>query len=112
MRLGVIGLGRMGAKMVRPLRAGHGCVVYDVHPDTVAALAREGATGSASRADFVAKLRRPRAVWLMVPAAIVDRKVDQRRASGALMRRQGCRAIAGKKPSRVDTRRCLAHAAI
>ena len=78
MQLGMIGLGRMGANMVRRLiRAGHECVVYDVHPDTVAALAGEGATGSESLADFVAKLSRPRAIWLMVPAAIVDREVDQ-----------------------------------
>ena len=78
MQLGMIGLGRMGANMLsRLLRAGHECVVYDVHPDTVAALAREGATGFEPLADSVAKLRRPGAVWLMVPAAIVDREVDQ-----------------------------------
>jgi len=78
MQLGMIGLGRMGANMVRRLmRAGHECVIYDVHPDAVAALAGEGATGSESLADFVARLSRPRSVWLMVPAAIVDRELDQ-----------------------------------
>jgi len=67
----------MGANMVRRLmRAGHDCVVYDVHPQAVAALAGEGAVGSASLADFVASLRRPRAIWLMVPAAIVDRELS------------------------------------
>ena len=74
MQLGMIGLGRMGANMVRRLtQAGHDCVVFDVHPEAVTALADEGATGSSSLADFVAKLEQPRAVWLMVPAAVVDR---------------------------------------
>ena len=78
MQLGMIGLGRMGANMVRRLmRAGHDCVVYDVHHESVAALAGQGAVGSASLADFVAKLHRPRAVWLMVPAAIVDRELSE-----------------------------------
>src|SRR5262249_24612950 len=76
MQLGMIGLGRMGANMVRRLlRAGHESVVYDVHPDAVTALAGDGAAGSTSLADLVAKLNRPRAVWLMVPAAIVDREL-------------------------------------
>ncbi|HKF16354.1 MAG TPA: decarboxylating 6-phosphogluconate dehydrogenase [Candidatus Dormibacteraeota bacterium] len=80
MQLGMIGLGRMGANMVRRLRrAGHECVVYDVHPESVARLAGEGALGSASLADFVEKLNRPRAVWLMVPAAIVDREIAELR---------------------------------
>jgi 6-phosphogluconate dehydrogenase len=78
MQLGMIGLGRMGANMVRRLeRAGHECVVYDVNPDAVSQLAGEGATGSDSLADFVAKLDAPRAVWLMVPAALVDQTLDQ-----------------------------------
>jgi 6-phosphogluconate dehydrogenase len=69
----MIGLGRMGANMVRRLmRAGHECVVYDRSPDAVAALAAEGARGGASLGDFVARLTRPRAVWLMVPAGAVD----------------------------------------
>ena len=74
MQLGMIGLGRMGANMVRRLmKAGHQCVVYDVHPDAVANLAKEGAVGAASLAEFVQKLAAPRAVWLMVPAAVVDK---------------------------------------
>jgi 6-phosphogluconate dehydrogenase len=74
MQLGMIGLGRMGANMVRRLmRAGHTCVVYDVNPPAVEALVQEGAVGSSSLSDFVAKLTRPRAAWMMVPAALVDR---------------------------------------
>jgi 6-phosphogluconate dehydrogenase len=77
MQLGMIGLGRMGANMVRRLRTGgHDCVVYDVHAAAVQALAREGATGAASLAAFVKALTRPRAVWLMVPAAVVDRTLQ------------------------------------
>jgi 6-phosphogluconate dehydrogenase len=73
MQLGMIGLGRMGANMVRRLRkAGHECVVYDVHADAVSALAREGATGTTALPAFVKALARPRAVWLMVPAGVVD----------------------------------------
>ncbi len=73
MQLGMIGLGRMGANMVRRLlRRGHQCVVHDANPAAAAALAAEGATAAASLDDFVAKLIPPRAVWLMVPAAAVD----------------------------------------
>jgi 6-phosphogluconate dehydrogenase len=73
MQLGMIGLGRMGANMVRRLRKdGHDCVVYDVHAAAVSALEKEGATGAASLAAFVKALARPRAVWLMVPAGVVD----------------------------------------
>jgi 6-phosphogluconate dehydrogenase len=73
MQLGMIGLGRMGANMVRRLmRAGHECVVYDLHPDAVQALAKEGAVGAASLDDFVRRLTKPRAAWMMVPAAAVD----------------------------------------
>jgi 6-phosphogluconate dehydrogenase len=73
MQLGMIGLGRMGANMVRRLgRAGHDCVVYDVHAEAVQTLAREGATGATSLPAFVKALARPRAIWLMVPAAVVD----------------------------------------
>ena len=73
MQLGMIGLGRMGASMVRRLmRKGHTCVVHDTRPDAMAALHADGAMGAASVAEFVAKLARPRAIWLMVPAAIVD----------------------------------------
>ncbi|MGD9572080.1 MAG: phosphogluconate dehydrogenase (NAD(+)-dependent, decarboxylating) [Thermoleophilia bacterium] len=70
MQLGMIGLGRMGANIVRRLmRAGHECVVYDVNADTVAALAAEGATPATSLADLASKLQAPRAAWVMVPAA-------------------------------------------
>jgi 6-phosphogluconate dehydrogenase len=73
MQMGMVGLGRMGANMVRRLmRGGHACVVYDRVPDAVQALAREGATGTGSLDDFVARLAAPRVVWLMVPAAVVD----------------------------------------
>jgi 6-phosphogluconate dehydrogenase len=76
MQLGMIGLGRMGANMVRRLiRNGHDCVVFDMSPVAVEALAREKATGASSLADFVRKLARPRAVWLMVPAAVVDKSI-------------------------------------
>jgi len=76
MQIGMIGLGRMGANMVRRLIArDHQCVVFDVSPDSVAQLSREGAVGSTSVADFVARLSKPRAVWLMVPAAVVDKTV-------------------------------------
>ncbi len=73
MQLGMIGLGRMGANMVRRLmRAGHECVVFDMSPESVQKVAAEGATGASSMQDFVQKLKAPRAVWLMVPAAVVD----------------------------------------
>jgi 6-phosphogluconate dehydrogenase len=76
MQLGMIGLGRMGANMVRRLiRAGHQCVVFDMSPKAVQELAQEKAVGSSSLADFVKKLERPRAVWLMVPSAVVDRSI-------------------------------------
>jgi 6-phosphogluconate dehydrogenase len=78
MQLGMIGLGRMGANMVRRLmKGGHECVVYDVSPDSVKSLAGEGATGSESMEDFVSKLEKPRSVWLMVPAAVVDSTLDE-----------------------------------
>jgi 6-phosphogluconate dehydrogenase len=77
MQLGMVGLGRMGANMVRRLmKAGHECVVFDLSPDSVTALADEGATGSESMEDFVRKLQAPRAIWLMVPAAVVDKTLD------------------------------------
>ncbi|MFD8811380.1 phosphogluconate dehydrogenase (NAD(+)-dependent, decarboxylating) [Streptomyces sp. NPDC059627] len=78
MQLGMIGLGRMGANLVRRLmRDGHHCVVSDVNADAVAELAGEGATGADSLQDLVAKLDKPRALWLMLPAAIVDSILDQ-----------------------------------
>ncbi len=74
MQLGMIGLGRMGANMVRRLlKGGHRCVVFDMSPKAVNELVQEKATGSASLQDLVTKLEKPRAVWLMVPAAVVDR---------------------------------------
>jgi 6-phosphogluconate dehydrogenase len=77
MQLGMIGLGRMGANMVRRLiAAGHECVVFDVSADAVAGMANEGATGSSSLKDFVDRLTPPRSVWLMVPAAIVDGEIS------------------------------------
>jgi 6-phosphogluconate dehydrogenase len=73
MELGMIGLGRMGTNMVRRLeRAGHQCVVYDLHPEPVQALVKEGAIGTTSLEDFAHKLKTPRAIWMMVPAAVVD----------------------------------------
>ena len=74
MQLGMIGLGRMGANIVRRLmKDGHDCVVYDVSADAVEELAGEGAAGANSLDDFVSKLTKPRAAWLMVPAAVVDK---------------------------------------
>jgi 6-phosphogluconate dehydrogenase len=73
----MIGLGRMGANMVRRLmRAGHECVAFDVSSAAVQQLAGEGAAGADSLEDLIGKLERPRAVWLMVPAAIVDQTLD------------------------------------
>ena len=73
MQLGMIGLGRMGANMVRRLmKGGHECVVYDRNQESVRQLANERATGAESLDDFIRKLKQPRAVWLMVPAAVVD----------------------------------------
>jgi 6-phosphogluconate dehydrogenase len=78
MQLGMVGLGRMGANIVRRLmRDGHQCVGYDVSPDAVAALVADGAVGSTSLEDFVSKLEKPRAVWVMVPAGeITDATID------------------------------------
>jgi 6-phosphogluconate dehydrogenase len=73
MQLGMVGLGRMGANMVRRLiRGGHECVVFDMSPKAVEGLVAEKATGAASLEDLVKKVAKPRAVWLMVPAAVVD----------------------------------------
>jgi len=76
MQLGMIGLGRMGANMVRRLLAsGHECVVFDMSPKAVNDLVQEKAVGASSLADFLSKLQQPRAVWLMVPAAVVDKTI-------------------------------------
>jgi 6-phosphogluconate dehydrogenase len=78
MQLGMVGLGRMGANMVRRLmKAGHECVVYDVNHDSVAALEKEGAEGARSVEEFVGKLNPPRAAWVMVPAGFTDQTLDQ-----------------------------------
>ena len=77
MQLGMIGLGRMGASMVRRLMAkGHQCVVHDAQPAAIAALASEGAVPAATLAELVSKMAAPRAIWLMVPAGIVDVVLD------------------------------------
>src|SRR5271165_6467185 len=76
MQLGMVGLGRMGANMVRRLiRGGHDCVVFDVFPKSVEELAAEKATPASSLEDLVKKMAKPRAVWLMVPAAVVDETI-------------------------------------
>jgi 6-phosphogluconate dehydrogenase len=76
MQLGMVGLGRMGANMVRRLiTRGHECVVFDMSPKTVEELVKEKAVGSASLTELVKKLEKPRAVWLMVPAAVVDKSI-------------------------------------
>ena len=74
MQLGMIGLGRMGESMVRRLlRDGHACVVHDVQPSAVAGLVKDGAAGAGSLRELVSQLGRPRTIWLIVPAAVVDR---------------------------------------
>jgi 6-phosphogluconate dehydrogenase len=76
MQIGIIGLGRMGANMARRLlKRGHHCVVFDMSPKAVQELVAEKAVGSSSLAEFVTKLTKPRAVWLMVPAAVVDKTI-------------------------------------
>src|SRR6476619_3142533 len=78
MQLGMIGLGRMGSNMVRRLlKNGQECVVFDRSPNVVNHLVKEKATGASSLADLVSKLDRPRAIWLMVPAAVVDQTIGE-----------------------------------
>jgi 6-phosphogluconate dehydrogenase len=78
MQVGMIGLGRMGANMVRRLmRGGHACAVYDRSAEAVGALAKEGATGAGTVAGLVAGLKPPRVVWMMIPAAVVDGAIDE-----------------------------------
>src|SRR5262245_34110558 len=77
MQIGMIGLGRMGANMVRRLiRGGHQCVVFDRSEASINQLEREGAIGTKSLSDFISKLTPPRAIWLMVPAAVVDNTIE------------------------------------
>jgi 6-phosphogluconate dehydrogenase len=76
MQLGMIGLGRMGANMVRRLlKGGHKCVVFDRGPKAVKELGKEGAVGTSSLQDLIKKLEKPRAIWLMIPAAVVDNAI-------------------------------------
>src|ERR1700758_5863184 len=76
MQLGMIGLGRMGANMVRRLlKGGHQCVAFDRSPQTVNELVQDKAVGASSLADLVKKLEKPRAVWLMVPAAVTEKTI-------------------------------------
>ncbi len=78
MQLGIVGLGRMGSNMARRLmKAGHACVVFDVHPDAGRELAREGAAAAATLEELCRSLRPPRAVWLMLPAAVVDQTLEK-----------------------------------
>ena len=78
MQIGMMGLGRMGANMVRRLlKGGHECVVYDINPASVAGLVAEGAIGATSVEDFVSKLQKPACAWLMLPAAITGANVDK-----------------------------------
>jgi 6-phosphogluconate dehydrogenase len=78
MQLGMVGLGRMGANMVRRLmKAGHECVVFDMSPKSVEELVKEKAIGSSSLKDFTGKLSKPRSVWLMIPAAVVDETIAE-----------------------------------
>ena len=77
MQLGMVGLGRMGANMVRRLlKGGHRCVVFDMSPQAVKELVQEKAEGSSSLQDLVTKVEKPRAIWLMVPAAVVDKTIS------------------------------------
>ncbi|HTW87160.1 MAG TPA: decarboxylating 6-phosphogluconate dehydrogenase [Candidatus Binataceae bacterium] len=76
MQMGMVGLGRMGANMVRRLmRDGHQCVVFDVSPEAVKQLGKDGATGASSLDEFAARLNKPRVAWMMVPAAVVEQTV-------------------------------------
>ncbi|MCC6991207.1 MAG: decarboxylating 6-phosphogluconate dehydrogenase [Acidobacteria bacterium] len=106
MQLGMIGLGRMGGNMVRRLmRAGHECVVFDVSSDAVTAMAAEGAVATSSLTAFVQALRAPRAVWLMVPAALVDAEVE---ALGALLEADDILVDGGNSRYTDDIRRAVA----
>jgi len=78
MKLGMIGLGRMGSNMVRRLLgAGHDCVVFDLHPQAALDLTKTGATATQSVTELISKLEKPRAIWIMVPAAVVDSTLSE-----------------------------------
>ena len=103
MQLGMIGLGRMGANMVRRLmRGGHDCVVYDVNPEAVKQLEQEGATGTTSLEAFVDALATPRAVWMMVPVALVEETI---RAVAPLLARGDILIDGGNSRHHDDIRR-------
>jgi 6-phosphogluconate dehydrogenase len=103
MQLGMIGLGRMGANMVRRLlRKGHECVVYDVNPGAVKDLVKEGARGAGSLAELAEQLERPRATWMMVPAALVD---DTIRSLSPLLERDDILIDGGNSHYHDDIRR-------
>src|ERR1035441_8010183 len=118
MQLGMIGLGRMGANLVRRLiRDGHRCVAYDVSADAVKTLEADGATGASSLPDFVAKLEKPRNVWIMVPAGIVQSTLDELSGllepGGATIGRRHpphLRKAATSEPSRRNSRFSAQHA--
>jgi 6-phosphogluconate dehydrogenase len=106
MQLGMVGLGRMGGNIVRRLmRNGHECVVYDVSPDAVAGLAKEGAVGADSLADLVSKLEAPRAIWLMIPAGLTGKVVDE---VAALLEPGDIIIDGGNSNYRDDVRRAVA----
>jgi 6-phosphogluconate dehydrogenase len=111
MQIGMIGLGRMGANMVRRLlRGGHQCVVFDVSPKAVAELAGDGATGASSLDDFVAKLTKPRVSWMMVPAAVVEQTVNDlasRFESGDIIVDGGNSSTTSAAPRRSRPRACI-----
>ena len=94
MQIGMIGLGRMGANMVRRLiKKGQDCVVFDRSPQTVSELTKENASGATSLQDFVKKLKKPRAVWLMVPAAVVDQAIADLLPHRGVDRARVCRPV-------------------
>ena len=106
MQLAMVGLGRMGANIVRRLmRDGHECLVYDVNPQAVATLVAEGATGADSYADLASKLHAPRVVWLMVPASITGQVVDE---VAAVLDRGDIIIDGGNSNYRDDVRRAAA----
>lgn len=106
MQLGMIGLGRMGANIVRRIsRDGHTAVVYDVNQDSVAELEKQGAVGATSLEDFVAKLDVPRTAWVMIPAALTDKVVDE---LGELMESDDIIIDGGNSYFRDDRRRAAA----
>ena len=106
MQLGMIGLGRMGANIVRRLmRGGHECVVFDANPDSVKGLADEGATGADSLEDFVGKLTGPKVVWVMIPAGITGKVVEE---VGALLGDGDIIIDGGNSNYRDDVRRAKA----